>query len=169
MTKPYISAIAAVAKNNVIGRDNKLLWHTPEDLRHFKKTTLGKPVVMGRKTFESLGKPLSGRPNIVISRAASPAADHKDGSFFYFSIEDGIKAAKKMAAEMNVDEIFILGGGEIYKQTLAMTNRLYLTLIDREYEGDAFFPAIDRHEWKTVSEDRRAGDPPFTFLTLERK
>lgn len=168
MTKIYISTIAAVAKNNVIGRDNKLLWHIPEDLKHFKKTTMGKPVVMGRKTFESLGKPLPGRPNIVVSRSHAPEGG-KEGAFFYSSIDEAIKAAKELAAEMKVDEIFILGGGEIYKQTLDMTDRLYLTMIEREYEGDAFFPSFDRSEWKIVSEDHRDGDPAFTFVVLERK
>ncbi|MCC7305791.1 MAG: dihydrofolate reductase [Alphaproteobacteria bacterium] len=184
----YVSSIAAIAKNNVIGRDNTLIWHIPEDLKHFKKTTMGKPIVMGRKSYDSIGKPLPGRPNIVISRSfkeldreATPhftvmesveggaAKKVSEGPFLYSSIEEGIKAAKDMAEKMGVDEIFITGGGEIYKQTLPITDRLYLTVIDREYEGDTYFPDWEAHAWNTVSKDHRDGDPAFTFFVLERK
>ena len=188
MAKIYISSIVATAKNNVIGRNNGMIWHLPEDLKHFKKTTLGKPILMGRKSYESLGKPLPGRPNIVISRAYknlsknNPSKIYKDmeedgangqkineGPFLYSTIEDGVKAAKDMARDMKVNEIFITGGGEIYKQTLEQTDRLYLTLIDKDYEGDAYFPAINWNEWNIISQDRRDGDPAFTFYVLEKK
>ena len=199
MTKIYLSSIAAMAQNRAIGRDNTLLWHIPEDLKHFKKTTMGKPMVMGRKTYESFGRPLPGRPNIVVSRSfkdmphgeasklfeemdapplrtAQPARKQGDeggkeneGPFLYASIEDGIAAAKSMAAEKGLDEIFITGGGEIYRQTLPATDRLYLTLIHKDYEGDTFFPEFDWNDWAIIAQDRREGDPAFTFFTLERK
>jgi dihydrofolate reductase len=188
MAKIYISSIVAASRNNVIGKDNALLWHVPEDLKHFKKMTFGKPMVMGRKTFESFGKPLPGRPHIVISRshnnllAGKPSALYKEmesgdglatkideGPFLYATIEDGMAAAKDMAVKMGVNEIMIIGGGEIYKQTLPMTERLYLTVIDREYEGDTYFPGWKAHEWHTVSKEHHDGDPSFTFFVLERK
>ena len=165
-----------------------MIWHLPEDLKHFKKTTMGKPIVMGRKSYESLGKPLPGRANIVVSRAhkdlpeRAPTPIHQsmeavatkvepqnaDGPFLYASIEEGIAAAKTIAEEKGLNEIFITGGGEIYKQTLPTTDRLYLTLIHKDYEGDTFFPEFDWKDWKIISEDRRAGDPDFTFFVLER-
>jgi dihydrofolate reductase len=183
-----LSSIVAIARNYVIGRDNGMIWHLPEDLKHFKRTTLGKPIIMGRKSYESLGKPLPGRPNIVISRAykdlptSQPTSIFKDmedalpgtkpaineGPFLFATIEDGIAAARDMALEMGADEIFITGGGEIYRQTLPITQRLYITVIDRDYEGDTSFPRFDWDSWKIVSEDRRAGDPDFTFFVLER-
>lgn len=187
MAKIYLSSIVAIARNNVIGKDNKLIWHIPEDLKHFKKTTMGKPIIMGRKSWDSLGKPLPGRPNIVVSRShknlenkptphfdAMESVDGKiaktsEGPFLYATIEEGITAAKDMAAKMNLDEIFITGGGEIYKQTLPITERLYLTVIDREYDGDVYFPELQPHEWHTVSKEHHDGDPSFTFFLLERK
>lgn len=195
MTKKiYLSAIAAVAKNNVIGRDNRLIWHIPEDLKFFKRTTMGKPILMGRKSYESLGKPLPGRPNIVISRSygdapaaaatdlfwemeeAAPAVSRAEeanrtpeGPFLYASIAEGIAAAKNMAQRMGVAEVFITGGGEIYKQTMGMIDRLYLTRVERDYEGDVYFPDLNPHEWHTVSKESHEGDPAFTFYVMERK
>ncbi len=185
-----LSSIVAIAENYVIGKDNGMIWHVPEDLKHFKRTTMGKPIIMGRKSYESLGKPLPGRPNIVVSRsykdlpAGEPSQIFKDmeaegemphapeigdGPFLFASIEDGIKAARHMAKAMNVDEIFITGGGEIYRQTLPYTDRLYLTVLHRAYEGDTSFPKFDWNDWKIVSEKPLLeGDPPLTFFTLER-
>ncbi len=160
-----ISAIAAMASNRVIGGDNKMLWHIPEDFKYFKKTTLGKPVIMGRKTYESLGKPLPGRANIVISR--TPAKT--EGIISVTTIDEAITEAKAIATRDKQNEIFIIGGGEIYKKSLPQTDRLYLTIIDRDYEGDTRFPDFNRDEWKTISEDRHEGDPAYTFLVLERK
>lgn len=185
-----LSSIVAIAKNHVIGNGGGMIWHLPEDLKHFKRTTLGKPIIMGRKSYESLGKPLPGRPNLVISRKfnqleiGAPTSIFKDmeaenvggvsgpvkeGPFLFHTIEDSLKAANVMANELGVDEIFITGGGEIYKQTLPITQRLYLTVIDQEYEGDTVFPEIDWDEWNITREDRRAGDPAYTFFTLERR
>lgn len=191
MNNIKLSSIVAIAKNHVIGKDNTLIWHISEDLKHFKRTTLGKPIIMGRKSYDSLGKPLPGRPNIVVSRSyqsletqgtphfqAMESVDVgekpkvNEGPFLYGSIEDGIKAAKKIGAEMGVDEVFITGGGEIYKQTLPYTDRLYITVIDREYDGDTFFPEFDWDEWNISEETRHdaEGDTPaFTIFTLDRK
>ncbi len=168
VSDPIISSIAAMARNRVIGVSNGLAWHIPEDFKYFKKTTLGKPIIMGRKTYYSFGKPLPGRPNIVISRSfLNPVND--DGPFFVKTIEDAIKLAQQKAKDLKADEIFIIGGGEIYKQTLPDTQRLYLTVIDRDYEGDTSFPEFDWNEWNIVSEEKREGDPSFTFFVLERK
>ena len=175
MTDIKLCSIVAIARNNVIGKDNTLIWHLPEDLKHFKRTTLGKPIVMGRKSYDSLGKPLPGRPNIVISRkASSQTATSQDGPFLYPSIEDAITAAKTMAADMGTDEIFITGGGEIYKQTLPITQRLYLTVLDRDYEGDTSFPQIEWAQWNILEETKHPADPAkdrpsFTIYTLDRK
>lgn len=171
-----------------------MAWHLPKDLEFFKKTTLGKPIIMGRKSFESLGGALSGRPNIVISRTLSsppkkkptkiykemeaqgPSAPNAidEGPFLYNSLEDGINAAKEIAKKLNVNEIFITGGGQIYKETLPITQRLYLTVLDRDYDGDTFFPKFDWNEWTIVKEEKYPADPEhdrpaFTFFTLERK
>ena len=194
MAEIKLCSIVAIAGNNAIGKDNGMIWHLPEDLKHFKRTTLGKPIIMGRKSFEALGKPLPGRPNIVVSRTYKDLANQNPtkvfeemeavekgsepkinaGPFLYASIEDGIAAAKDMAREMNLDEVFITGGGEIYKQTLPYTDRLYLTVLDRDYEGDTFFPEIDWTQWDVIAKETHPADdandrPAFTFFTLERK
>lgn len=183
-----LSAIVAIAENYMIGKDNGMIWHAPEDLKHFKRTTMGKAIIMGRKSYESLGKPLPGRPNIVVSRSYrdlpqdNPSSIFKDmeavetgaepaineGPFLYETLETGIEAGYKMAAELGVDEVFITGGGEIYRQTLPDVQRLYLTMLHREYEGDTSFPRFDWDEWRIAREDKHSGDPDMTFYTLER-
>lgn len=199
-SKPHITlaSIVAIAKNHAIGKDNGMIWHLPEDLKHFKRTTLGKPILMGRKSYESLGKPLPGRPNIVVSRSykdlpqenpsgifkdmeapnveKGPDADRQinEGPFLYASLDEGIAAAKEMGAEMGVDEVFITGGGQIYAETLPYTDRLYITVLDRDYEGHVFFPEFDWGEWNIKAEEKHEADPEndrpaFTFFTLERK
>ena len=170
-----ICSIVAIARNNVIGKDNALIWHLPEDLKHFKRTTLGKPIIMGRKSYEALGKPLPGRPNIVISRQPPlETTASGEGPFFVPSIEAAIAIAQTMAADLGVDEVFITGGGEIYKQTLPITERLYLTVLERDYEGDTFFPEINWAEWNILEEIKHLADPAkdrpeFTIYTLDRK
>ena len=192
--KPILASIVAIAKNRAIGKDNGMIWHLPEDLKHFKRTTLGKPILMGRKSYESLGKPLPGRPNLVVSRsyaqlpepnpssifrdmeAQGPDADKQinEGPFLYASLEEGIEAAKDMGAEMGADEIFITGGGQIYAETLPYTERLYITVLEREYDGHVFFPELNWDEWDIKAEEKHDADPEydrpaFTFYTLERK
>lgn len=160
-----LCAVAAMARNGVIGRDGKIPWHISEDFKHFKRVTMGKPMIMGRKTWDSLGrKPLPGRAHIVVSRG-DPSGE---GATFVKTIDEALQAARAIAIKDGVDEIAVIGGGEIYRQTLPQTDVLYLTRIERDYEGDASFPEFDAGDWRAVSEDRHEGDPAYTFVTLER-
>lgn len=137
--------IVAHANNRIIGKDNDMPWYLPADLAYFKKTTLGKPVVMGRKTFESIGRPLPGRQNIVISRDAEYQAEGVD-------VVSSVEQALAKAA--NVDEIMVIGGGAIYRHCLPAAQRLYITHIDAEIDGDTKFPAYNtEHEWQKVSSE----------------
>ncbi len=152
-----ISIIAAVARNGAIGKDNQLLWHLPEDMRHFRETTRGKPVIMGRKTWESLPdsfRPLPGRHNIVISR--NPAYQAV-GATLVSSLDEAI--LKACAA----DEVFVIGGAELYAKTMSVAERLYLTEIDQDFAGDVFFPEIPASEWKEVSRKAQQGTSGLTF------
>lgn len=161
-----ISAVVAMAKNRVIGKDNKLPWHLPADLKHFKTITTGHPILMGRKTYESIGRPLPNRTNIIITRDANyKAAD----CIVVTSIEEAINAATKTAAE----EIFIIGGAEVYQQLLTSIQRIYLTIVQDEIDGDAYFPALDMREWKEVAREEHKADEQnkhdYWFLRLERR
>jgi dihydrofolate reductase len=159
-----LSLIVAMDRNRLIGRGNALPWHLPADLKHFKSITMGKPIVMGRKTFESIGKPLPGRRNIVISRNADYQAAGCD-------VVTSLDAALKVAG--NVDEIMIIGGTQIFRESFARAQRIYLTLIDAEFEGDAWFPEYDAKQWKVSAEEKHRyqdGDAEFEyrFLQLDR-
>mgnify|MGYP003552295918 CR=1 FL=1 len=136
-----ISLIVAAAENNAIGKNNQLLWHLPNDLKFFKNTTWGMPVIMGRKPFESVNKPLPGRFNIVITRQADWKAD---GVIVASDLQDALKKA----AETNCKEFFIIGGGEIYKQAFQLADKIYLTRVHTEIEGDTFFPEVKETEWQ---------------------
>ncbi|MCW8091893.1 type 3 dihydrofolate reductase [Alteromonas sp. ASW11-130] len=160
--------IAAMAKNRVIGADNTMPWHLPADLRYFKKTTLGKPVIMGRKTYQSIGKALPGRPNIVISRNASfrPA----DASVVS-SPEDALGMA--ITLPTRDEEIMVIGGGTIYESFLPLAQTLYLTLIDVEVEGDTQFPDYSQTgAWQEVTNEQHYADENnpynYQFVTLNR-
>ncbi len=161
-----ISMIAAVAHDRVIGLDNQMPWHLPADLAHFKRVTLGKPVLMGRKTFESIGRPLPGRRNLVISRNPGFKAP---GIEVFSSIDEVLATLSEAEAP---DELMVIGGGHLYGQLLPRADRLYLTRIDLMVEGDTRFPAFDRAGW---SETFREAHPPqgttpgFDFVTLVRK
>jgi len=160
-----ISLIAAVAENGVIGREGGLPWRIPEDLKFFRATTLGKPVIMGRKTYVSIGKPLPGRLNIVLTRDRTW---HAPG----VSVAHDMDRALRIAQESGADEAMIIGGADIYEAALPRANRIYLTRIAREFEGDALFPALDPQDWKEVVRvEKSAGDVPFDycFVTLERR
>ncbi|CAM5225858.1 type 3 dihydrofolate reductase [Alishewanella longhuensis] len=159
-----IAMIAAMAANRVIGRDNQMPWHLPADLKHFKAVTLGKPVVMGRKTFELIGRPLPGRRNIVISRQEAPVNSQVE---WVSSIEQAL------ALVADVPEVMIIGGAEIYRQCLPLATRLYLTEIELEVAGDAFFPDYNAAaSWQERSNEYfpvSAENPlAYRFLTLER-
>ena len=164
-----VSAIVAASDNLCIGQDNDLPWHIPEDLKHFKTVTMGKPIVMGRKTFESivtrLGKPLPGRDNIVVSRSNFEA----EGVVVCSSIESAIEAAKELAADKGFDEIFIGGGAQIYEAALPHTDRIYLTRVHMVVNGDAFFPVLPQGEWQETSSETHEGDPAYSFQVFERR
>ncbi|MDP4261925.1 MAG: dihydrofolate reductase [Bacteroidota bacterium] len=160
-----ISLVVAAAKNNVIGKDNKLLWCLPNDMKFFKNVTWGLPVVMGRKTFESLGKPLKGRKNIVITR--QPGWD-KEGTIAVKTFEDALFLVR----EMDVKEMMVIGGGEIYKMVFEKAKRIYITRVNAEPEGDTYFPVIDPKSWKLVSSKDHEADEhhkyAYSFQVWER-
>lgn len=157
-----ISIIVAVAQNGTIGDKNALLWHISEDLRNFKRITSGHPVIMGRKTYESLGRPLPNRVNVVVSRTTS----HIEGCTVVDSLEKAISLFRKE------EEIFIIGGAQIYAQAMPLADKFYLTVVEHSYEGDTSFPAWDESEWHLISEERfECGEKypyPFSFREYER-
>lgn len=159
-----ISAIAAIAKESrIIGNKGQIPWHIPEDFVHFKSKTMGHPIIMGRKTFETFPKPLPGRTHIVITRDTEYKVP--EGVFVCDSVEKAIEIAKEKAGS---EEIFIIGGGQIYKEALPFTNRLYLTLVDGDFEGDTFFPDYAEF-YKKVEENSTSNEKnSFTFVTLEK-
>ena len=154
--------IAAVAANHVIGCNNRMPWHLPGELCYFKATTMGKPIVMGRKTFESLGRPLPGRANIVVTRDADWSWDqvHRVAT-----PEQGLALARQLAAD-TAEEIMVIGGEQIYRQLLPAAGRLYLTRLARAFEGDAFFPDIDESQWQTVSRTDHETDTGLRYSCL---
>lgn len=159
-----VSLVVAMAQNRVIGRDNGLPWHLPADLRHFKTLTLGKPIIMGRKTYESIGRPLPGRLNIVLTRDAGFRAP---GCEVCASLEDAVLRAGEAG------EIMIIGGAALYKEALAHADRIYLTEIHARIEGDTRFPEIDPATWREIARERHAADErndlDYSFVTLERR
>jgi dihydrofolate reductase len=160
-----ISLIVAAAKNNAIGKDGKLPWHLPNDMKHFKNITWGMPIVMGRKTFESLGKPLRGRKNIVITRQPGWKAD---GVITVKNIEDAMFVVK----EADAKEVMVIGGGEIYKTLFEKARRIYLTRVEAEPEADTFFPSLKPEEWHLMSQQNYEADEKnaynYSFQTWER-
>ncbi len=164
-----LALIVAVAENRVIGRDNRLPWRIPADLRHFKATSMGKPVIMGRKTFQSIGRPLAGRTNIVISRDPTFAAD---GVAVAGDFEAALECADRSAARAGIDEVMVIGGAEIYAEALARADRIYLTEVHRAVDGDVHFPEIDRDQWReSRREDHPAATPDgpaYSFVVLDR-
>jgi dihydrofolate reductase len=162
-----VSLIVAVSRNRVIGIDNQLPWHLPEDLKYFKSVTMGKPIIMGRKTFDSIGRPLPGRTNIVITRDASWQAE---GVEVAQTLVQAMTLAKLACARVGVDEAMVIGGEQIYRMTLPVAERLYLTEVQAEVQGDAFFPEFDILEWYKVSEQlpQVTDSHPYKFVVLER-
>ena len=163
--------IVAMAKNRVIGRDGDLPWRLSADLKYFKAKTRGKPVVMGRKTYDSihamLGGPLPGRANIIITRDTSYTAT---GCIVVHGFEAGVRAAEEIARNDGAEEVMVIGGAEIYARALDEADRLYLTEIDAEVDGDAYFPEFNKSQWREVSrEDHQDdGDLAYSFVVLDR-
>jgi len=169
-TDQKIAIVAAVAANGVIGRDNRLIWRLRTDLKRFRRLTIGKPVIMGRKTYESIGRPLPDRVTLVLSRDPS---FRPEGVVVFADLDEALEAARRIARESGQGEVMIAGGAELYALTLPMADRIYLTEVALEPEGDAFFPAFDRGAFEVM---RRDSFPPslddeaaFTFLDLERR
>ena len=158
-----VSIVVAASTNGVIGRGGRLPWHISEDLKHFKAVTLGHPIIMGRLTWESIGRPLPGRQNIVISTRED---FHAEGCSVVSSPAEALRVAG------DADEVMVIGGGQIYELFLPITERIYLTRVDAEIDGDTFFPALDPDEWRVIaSETCAAGEGReygFSFQTLER-
>lgn len=164
-----IALIWAMATNGVIGRDNKLPWHLPRDLQYFKRVTSGKPVIMGRKTHQSIGRPLPDRVNIVVTRDPAFAAE---GVTVVRSLDEAFEQAEAETVNTGVDEVIVMGGAEIYAQALPRADRLYVTLVHAEVEGDTYFPAIDLADYREVAREDCPAEGPnpydYSFLVLER-
>lgn len=164
-----LSLIAALAQNRVIGVDNSMPWHLPGDFKYFKATTLGKPIIMGRKTWDSLGRPLPGRLNLVVSRQKDLTLE---GAEVFTSLADAIARAEDWAQEQGVDEVMLIGGAQLYAQGLPQADRLYLTRVDLSPEGDAWFPEFDAAQWTLVSDTGNPAvddKPAYSFEVWERR
>lgn len=162
MADASIVLIAALSDNRCIGRNNMLPWKLPGDLKYFRETTWGKPIIMGRKTWDSLGKPLPGRTNIVVTRQKDFAPE---GARVVSSVDEAVAVAQSIALIEGVDEVMVIGGGEIFTQTLAQADKLYLTEVHAHVEGDAFFPDVDMSQYQETSRQEFAasGDNPYPF------
>ena len=162
MSKPLISLIVAMAKNRVIGKDNEMPWHLPADLGHFKAVTLGKPIIMGRKTYESIGRPLPGRLNIVMSR---------DKNYSLEGCETVTSLQKALELTKDEVEVMIIGGGYLYEQTISQADRLYLTFIDLDIEGDTFFPEFEQLNFNEVKRVKHLKDEknPYNYEFVDFK
>ncbi|WP_404368536.1 dihydrofolate reductase [Marinobacter sp.] len=162
--------IVAMSRNRVIGRNNKLPWYLPGDLRYFKQVTMGKPIIMGRKTWDSIGRPLPGRLNVVVSR--DPDWEAPDGTVKAGSLEDAFVRAEARAEIENREEIMVIGGGQIYAEALPHVDRMYVTLVHDEVPGDAWFPEVNWQEWEEIGrEDFSASDNnpyDYSFLVYQR-
>ncbi|MGX9986817.1 dihydrofolate reductase [Chryseobacterium sp. POL2] len=160
-----ISIVVAMGKNNAIGKENQLLWHLPEDLKHFKNLTSGHPIIMGRKTYESIGRALPNRTNIVVSRKDNW---FEEGILIVPSLKEAIKHSKKIS-----DQVFIIGGGTIYEQTIDLVDKLEVTIVDGEMGADTFFPKINPKVWIEVNRECHHKDEKnaydYCFVTYERK
>jgi dihydrofolate reductase len=164
MSQPLITLIVAVADSGVIGRDNTLPWHLPEDLKRFKRLTMGKPIVMGRKTFESIGKPLPGRQNIVVTRDTNY---RREGVTVVHDAEAALRAAGPVA------EIMVIGGAELFGVLLPRAGRIHLTRVHGNIPGDVMWPALDEREWSVVERESHSADDrhawPMTFEVWEKR
>jgi dihydrofolate reductase len=170
MTRLPVVLIAAIADNGVIGDDNRLIWRLKTDLRHFRSLTIGRPVLMGRKTFLSIGKPLPGRETIVLTR---DPAFRPDGVHVAHSLEEALSKGERLGAAMGADSVTVAGGADIYRQALPLAERLELTLVHATPEGDARFPEWDRSVFVAEARESHPAGPedehPFTFATFRRR
>jgi dihydrofolate reductase len=161
-SKKNITIVVAIASNNAIGKNNQLLWHLPKDLKHFKEITSGHTVIMGRKTFDSVGKPLPRRRNIVVTRQNIQI----EGCEVVNSVEAGLALCN------DDEEVMIIGGAEIYKQCMPIANRIYLTVVHQSFDADTFFPEIDYGMWAAIARENHQIDEKhafaYSFVTLER-
>lgn len=169
MPAPVIAMMMAMDKNKLIGQAGGMPWHVPGEMAYFKRVTLGKPVVMGRKTFESIGKPLPGRPNIVVTRDKDWRAE---GVTIVHSLDDALVAGRYAAEQDSAAEIMMIGGAALCREAMPITRRLYLTVIDKAYEGDTWLDSFDWPDWTVVSEDpqdpAQTGGVPVTYWVLEK-
>lgn len=167
-----VSLIAAASRDRVIGHNNSLPWHLPEDLQYFKKVTFGKPIIMGRKTYESIGRALPGRYNIVVTR--DPKLALPSGLNVAHDIREALMLAETHLASLNetsADEVFVIGGGQLYQEMLDCATRIYLTLVDISVEGDAYFPQLDDRLWELTEIHECAGSAsiPHKYCIYERR
>jgi dihydrofolate reductase len=168
--QPYsVALVVARARNGVIGKNNQLPWHLPNDLAFFKRITMNKPLIMGRNTWQSLGKPLPGRDNIVVTRQTNFQAE---GAWVVHSIESALTLASTLADARHSDEIMIIGGAQLYADAMPFTTRAYMTEVDADIEGDTFFPTLNHKEWRETFRESFAACKrnayPYSFITLER-
>lgn len=166
---PRLALIAAVAENGCIGINNKLPWYLPEDLKYFKAVTSGKPVIMGRSTFDSLGRPLPNRSNIVITR--NPEYLAPEGVHIVHSLDAALHIANSIAHIAGNEEVVIIGGAQIYAEALPQVQRLYLTEVKKQVEGDAFFPDWNKNEWQEIGREQHHYEPAqldYSFVVYDR-
>jgi dihydrofolate reductase len=162
-----VSAFGAMSQNRVIGKNNDLPWDLPADLKRFKDMTTGHPIIMGRRTYESMGRVLPNRDNLIVTRQENY---HVEGAFVFSSVEKALEWCRQgeVSKKPGFEEIFVIGGGEIWKSCWHLLDRLYLTIIHQNFEGDAFFPEFDREEWREIFREDHAQPMPFTYSTLDR-
>lgn len=159
-----VNIIVAIAENNVIGKDNTLIWHLPADLKYFKQLTTGNTVIMGRKTYDSIGKPLPNRRNVVITRNKDLKID---GCDLVNSLEEALDLTK------TEENVFIIGGAQIYKEAMSVADKLYITEVKQQFDGDAFFPEIKKDQWEEILRDEHKADEKnkidYSFVTYKRR
>lgn len=167
--KPTIALVVAMAENRAIGRGGDLPWHLRSDMRHFRQVTMGKPIVMGRRTFKSLPRVLDGRLNIVLTRDRGFVAP---GAVVARSLEEGLEAARRSAARAGANEIMIIGGEDVFREVLPQAGRIYLTEVHASPDADTWFPELDSNEWREVFREKHEAGPKddhaFSFVVLER-
>ncbi|MGI8725172.1 MAG: dihydrofolate reductase [Methyloceanibacter sp.] len=167
---PVIALVVAMGDNGAIGRGGDLPWHLGSDMRYFRQVTMGKPIVMGRRTFKSLPRVLDGRLNIVLTRDRGFVAPD---AVMAYCLEEGLEAARRSAARTGADEIMVIGGEDVFREVLPQAGRIYLTEVHASPDADTWFPTLDSTEWQEVSREKHAAGPkddyPFSFVLLERR